>query len=80
MRMLPIFRIMDKYYFMDDMLQEFRNVKDPGDIIKFSDYMKSLAHDIRLEFESLNDEADMREGRLNYLEIKTVHAPFEVKF
>lgn len=63
MKMLPIVRIKDSYYFMDERLKEFRNMKDPGEIIKFQDFLEMIIHDIGLEYGGIED------GRATTLEL-----------
>jgi hypothetical protein len=33
MRQLPIYKIRNKYYFLDSRLAEYRNIKNPSDIL-----------------------------------------------
>ena len=42
LKMLPIVKIGEKHYFMDERLEEFRNVDDVDDRIDFRTYVLAL--------------------------------------
>ena len=60
---LPIYKIKDKFYFLNKRLNEYRNIKNPFDVLRFEDV--SLSDLQKPNTNDINELNQIREKGIN---------------